>query len=81
MEKIVQLHKKDVEYGRTGNSAIARHAEQFKHKIDWTNTECLETEKKIISTEDYRKCVHQSQQEQVYELKRGTRGDHHIREG
>ena len=81
MEKRVQQHKKDVEYGRTGNSAIARHTEQFKHKIDWTNTECLETEKKVISTQNYRKCVHQGQQEQVYEPKRGTRGDHHIREG
>ena len=45
-EKRVQQHKKDVEYGRTANSAIARHAEQFKHKIDWSNTECLETGKK-----------------------------------
>ena len=26
-------------------------------------------------------CVHQGQQEQVYEPKRETRGDHHIREG
>ena len=46
MEKRIQQHKKDMEYGRTANSAIARHTEQFKHKIDWTNMECLETEKK-----------------------------------
>ena len=37
--------------------------------------------KKVISTQNYRKCVHQGQQEQVHEPKRGTRGDHHIREG
>ena len=37
--------------------------------------------KKVICTENYRKCVHQDQQEQVYEPKRGTLGDHHIREG
>ena len=48
MTKRVQQHKKDVEYGRTGNSAIARHTEQFKHKIDWSNTECLETEKRLF---------------------------------
>ena len=69
MNKRVQQHKKDVEYGRTGNSAIARHTEQFKHKIDWSNTECLETEKKVISTQNYRKCVHKGQQEQVHEPK------------
>ena len=48
MEKRVQQHKKYVEYGRTGNSAIARHTEQFKHRIDWTNTERLETEKRLF---------------------------------
>ena len=48
MEKRIQQHKKDVEYGRTENSAIARHAEQFKHEIDWTNAECLETEKRLF---------------------------------
>ena len=37
-----------MEYGRTGNSAIARHTEQFKHKIEWTNKECLETEKRLF---------------------------------
>jgi hypothetical protein len=36
MEKRIQQHKKDVEYERTENSAIA---EQFKHEIDWTNAE------------------------------------------
>ena len=77
MTKRVQQHKKDVEYGRTGKSAIARHTEQFKHKIDWSNR----NRKKVISTQNYRKCVHQGQQEQVYEPKRGTWGDHHIREG
>ena len=48
MEKRVQQHKKDVEYGRTANSAIARHTEEFKHEIDWTNAECLETEKRLL---------------------------------
>jgi hypothetical protein len=38
MNKRVQQHKKDVEYGRTPNSAIARHTEVFKHEIDWTDT-------------------------------------------
>ena len=74
MEKRVQQHKKDVEYSRTGNSAIARHTEKFKHKIDWTNLKCLETEKKVTYTQNYRKCIHQDQQEQVYEPKRGTWG-------
>ena len=40
--------QKDVEYGKTGNSAIARHTKQFQHKIDRTNTECLETEKRLF---------------------------------
>ena len=46
-----------MEYGRTENSAIARHAEQSKHEIDWTNAECLQTEKKIVSTKNPRKCI------------------------
>jgi len=37
-----------VEYCRTKNSVIARHTEQFKHKIDWSNTECLETEIRLF---------------------------------
>ena len=48
MEKRVQQIKKDVEYSRTANSAIARHTEQLKHEIDWTNVECLETEKRLF---------------------------------
>ena len=48
MEKRIHQHKKDVEYGRTENSGIDWHAEQFKHEIDWTNAECLETEKKLF---------------------------------
>ena len=61
-KQVILVTQRDVEQGRTANSTIARHTEQFKHEIDWTNTECLETEKKVISTENYRKCVHQSQQ-------------------
>ena len=37
--------KKDVQFGRTISSAIARHTEQLEHEMDWANTECLEKEK------------------------------------
>ena len=57
MEKRILQHKKDVEYGRTEISAIARHTEQFKHKIDWTNAEYLETEKRLFPRKP-RKCLH-----------------------
>ena len=44
MKKRIDQHKKDVEY----SSAIARHVEQLDHEMDWTNSECLEKEKRLI---------------------------------
>ena len=33
MKKRIEEHKKDVEFKRISNSAIARHVEEFKHEI------------------------------------------------
>ena len=48
MMKRTDQRKKDVQFGRTINSAIARHTEQLEHEMDWANTECLEKEKRLI---------------------------------
>ena len=33
MKKMIEEHKKDVDFKRISNSAIARHVEEFKHEI------------------------------------------------
>ena len=47
MKKRIDQHI-SVQFGRTISSAIARHAEQLEHEMDWANTECLEKEKRLI---------------------------------
>ena len=48
MRKRIEEHKKDVEFRKTSNSAIARHVEEFNHEIDWDKAMCLEMEKRLF---------------------------------
>ena len=48
MKKRIEEHKKDVEYEKISNNAIARHVGEFNHEIDWEKTICLEKEKRLF---------------------------------
>ena len=50
MRKRIDEHKKNVEFRRTSNSAIARHVhvEEFNHEIDWDKVMCLEKENRLF---------------------------------
>ena len=48
MRKRIEEHKKDVEFRRISNSAMARQVEEFNLEIDWDKAMCLEKEKKLF---------------------------------
>ena len=48
MKKRIEKYKKDVEYERISNNAIARHVGEFNHVNVWEKTICLEKEKKLF---------------------------------
>ena len=48
MKKRMEEHKKDAEFRRISNSAIARHVEEFNHEIDWEKAICLGKEKRLF---------------------------------
>ena len=73
MEKRMKEHKKDVEFRRISNSAIARHVEEFNHEIDWDKAICLKKEKRLFPRKILESAYIKENKERCMDLNEGIR--------
>jgi len=48
IEKRIKQHKKDVEFERVENNAIAKHVKEKGHRIEWNKAVVIEKEKRLF---------------------------------